>query len=154
MKPNLCDYSDAYILVTGNIAVVNGDNNTKVCFKKCCPFIRCLTHLNYEHVETAENLDLIMNLYNLIKYSDNYKQSSGTLWQRKRDEQNMTASGNTDNVNTNDSSSFKCNSSLLEGLTTRDVAANVNPDIANAHRLFLNVQITVPLKYVSSFFRS
>ena len=66
----------------------------------------------------------------------------------------MTAAGNIDNVNTNDSSSFKYNSSLLEGLTTRDVAANVNPDIANAHRLFLNAQITVPLKYVSSFFRS
>ena len=113
-----------------------------------------MAHLNDEHVETVENLDLTMNLYNLIEYSGNYEESSGSLWQYKRDEQNMTAAGNIDNVNTNDSSSFKYNSSLLEGLTTRDVAANVNPDIANAHRLFLNAQITVPLKYVSSFFRS
>ena len=43
---------------------------------------------------------------------------------------------------------------MLEGLTTRDVAANVNPDIANAHRLWLKAQIVVPLKYISSFFRS
>ena len=43
IKPNLCDYSDAYILVTGDIAVVGGNNNTKVCFKNCSPFIKCLT---------------------------------------------------------------------------------------------------------------
>ena len=52
------------------------------------------------------------------------------------------------------SSSFKYKSNLLKGVTTRDVAANVNPDIANAHRLFLNAQIVVPLKYLSNFFRS
>ena len=52
------------------------------------------------------------------------------------------------------SSSFKYKSNLLKGLTTRDVAANVNPNIANTHRLFVNAQIAVPLKYISSFFRS
>ena len=95
-----------------------------------------------------------MNLYNLIEYSDNYEQSSGSLWQYKRDEQNMNAAGNINNVNTNDPSSFKYKSGLLEGLTTRDVAANANPDIANAHRLYLDAQAVVPLKYISSFFRS
>ena len=85
MKPNLCDYPDAYILVTGDIAVVNANNNTKVCFKNCSPFTRCVTHLNDEHIKTAENLDLIMNMYNLIEYSDNYVQSSGSSWQYKRD---------------------------------------------------------------------
>ena len=65
----------------------------------------------------------------------------------------MNAAGNIDNVNANDSSSFKYQSNLLKGLTTRDVGTNVNPDIANAHRLFLNAQI-VPLKYISPFFRS
>ena len=61
IKPNLIDFSDACILVTGNISVVNGDNNTKVCFKNCSPFISCVSHLNDEHIEIAENLDLIMN---------------------------------------------------------------------------------------------
>ena len=79
VKPNLSDYSDAYILVTGNIAVVNRDNNTKVCFKNCAPFTRCVTYLNDEHVEAVENLDLIINLCNLIEYSDNYQESSGSL---------------------------------------------------------------------------
>ena len=95
-----------------------------------------------------------MNLHNLIECSDNYEQSSGSLWQYKRDEQNMTAAGNIDNINANDSSSFKYKSNLLKGLTTKDVAENANPDIVNAHRLFLNAQITVPLKCVSSILRS
>ena len=99
--------SDAYILVTGNIAGVNGNNNTKVCFKNCNPFIRCVTHLNDEHVETADNLDIIMNLYNLIKYSDNHEQSSGSLFQYKRQEQPLNDAGNIDNVTAVNSSSFK-----------------------------------------------
>ena len=53
IKPNLCDYSDAYILVTGDIAVVNGNQNTSIAFKNCSPFIKCVAHLNDEYVETA-----------------------------------------------------------------------------------------------------
>ena len=154
IKPNLRDYSDVYILVTGNIAVANGNQNTLVSFKNCSPFTRCLTHLNDENVETADNLDIILNLYNLIEYSDNYEQSSGSLWQYKRDEQNLNAAGNIDNVNAHDLSSSKYKSNLLKGLITRDVAENVNLDIANAHRLFLNAKIVVPLKYLSNFFRA
>ena len=85
IKPNLCDYSDAYILVTGNIAVVNGNQNTLFSFKNCSTFTRCVTHINDENVETADNLDIVMNLYNLIEYSDNYADTSGCLWQYKRD---------------------------------------------------------------------
>ena len=65
----------------------------------------------------------------------------------------MNAAGDTDNDNANDLSSFKYKSNLLKGLTTRDVAGNVNSHISNAHRLYLNAQIVVPLKYVSSFSR-
>ena len=85
IKPNLCDYSDAYILVTGNIAVVNGNQNTLFSFKNCSTFTRCVTHINDENVETADNLDIVMNLYNLIEYSDNYADTSECLWQYKRD---------------------------------------------------------------------
>ena len=118
VKPNVCGYSDAYILVKGNIAVVNGNNNSLVSFKNCSPFTRCVTHVNDEHVETADNVDIIMNFYNLIEHSDSYEQSSGSLWQYKL------------------------------GLTTRDIATNVNQDIVNSHRLFLKAQIAIPLKYL------
>ena len=95
-----------------------------------------------------------MNMYNLLEYSDNFAESSESLWEYKRDEQKLTNAGNTDNVNTNDSSSFKYNSNLLKGLASRDIPANFNPDIANAHRLFTNAKIVAPLKYLSNFFRS
>ena len=75
IKPSLCDYSDAYILVTGDIKVADVAANTNVAFKNCVPFTRCGTHINDEHVETAENLDIIMPMYNLIEYSDNYADS-------------------------------------------------------------------------------
>ena len=85
IKSNLFDYSDAYILVTGDIKVADIAADTNVAFKNCAPFIRCVTHINDEHVETVENLDIIMPMYNLIEYSDNYSDSSGSLWQFKRD---------------------------------------------------------------------
>ena len=154
IKPDLVDYSDAYILVTGNIAVVAGNNNTLVCFKNCSPFTKYVTHLNDEHAETVENLNFIMNLYNLIEYNSNYSDTTGTLHQYRRGEQNMNTAENIDNVNANDSFSFKYKSNLFKGLNIRDAAANANPDIANAQSLYLNAQIFVPLKYASSFFRS
>ena len=85
IKPNLCDYSDAYIPVTGDIKVTDVPANTNVAFKNCVPFTRCVTHINDEQVETAENLNIIMPMYNLIEYSDNYADSSGSLYQFKRD---------------------------------------------------------------------
>ena len=85
IKPNLCDYSDAYILVTGDIKVAAVAADTNVAFKNCAPFTICVTHINDEHVETAENLDIIMPMYNLIDYSDNYADCSGSLYQFKRD---------------------------------------------------------------------
>ena len=55
IKPNLCDYTDAYILVTVDIKVADGAANTNVAFKNCAPFTRCVTHINDEHVQPAEN---------------------------------------------------------------------------------------------------
>ena len=106
IKSNLCDYSDAYILVTGDITATDGDANTKVAFKNCAPFTKCVTHVNNEHVDNADNLDNVMLMYNLIEYSDNYSDTSRSLWHFKRDEQNINDL-NPANVTTADSSSLK-----------------------------------------------
>ena len=79
IKSNLCDYTDAYILVTGDIKVTGIAADTNVAFKNCAPFTTCAAHINDKHVETAENLDIIMPMFNLIEYSDNYSGSSGSL---------------------------------------------------------------------------
>ena len=115
IKSNLCDYSDAYILVTGNITATGGDANTRVAFKNCAPFTKCITHINDEHVDNADNLDIIMPMYNLIEYSNNYSDTSGSLWQFKRDEKSIN-NGVPVNVNTTNSTSFKYKSSLWEYL--------------------------------------
>ena len=89
-----------------------GNANTKVAFKNCAPFTRCVTHINNEHVDTVENLDIIMHMYN---------ESPA-------------------NVTTADSSFFKYKSSCF-----------TNPDATGVLR---NGKISVPLKYLSNFWRS
>ena len=86
LKPNLCDYAEAYILVNGTIRVDNALNATRLALKNCTPFTKCNLEINDEHVDTAESLDIVMPMYNLIEYSDNYQDSSATLYQYKRDE--------------------------------------------------------------------
>ena len=141
IKSNLCDYSDAYILVTGDITATGGDANTKVAFKNCAPFTKCVTHINDEHVDNADNLDITMPMYNLIKYRDNYSDTSGSVWHFKRDEQSMN-DGDPANVTTAASSSFKYKSSFFKTLENDD------------NGVFKNVKIAVPLKYLSNFWRS
>ena len=113
IKPNLCDYSDAYIFVTGDIKVAAVAADTNVAFKNCAPFTRCITNINDEHVETDENLDIIMPMYNLLEYSDNYADCSRSLYQFKRDESPMNHNNNPLNITLNNSSSFKYKASLL-----------------------------------------
>ena len=144
IKPNLCDYSDAYILVTRDIKVAGVAADTNVAFKNCAPFTRCVTHINDEHVEAAENLDIIMPMYNLIEYFDNYADSSGSLYQFKRDESPMNNAGNPNNVALDNSTSFKYKASLLGKATDADVN----------DRSLKNTKRVVPLKYLSNSFRS
>ena len=120
IKPDLCDYSDAYILVTGDVKVAEVAANTNAAFKTCSPFTKCVTYINDEHVETAENLDIIIPMYTLIEYSDNYADSSGSLYQFKRVESPMNAARNTLNVALDNSISFKYKASLLKKVTDAD----------------------------------
>ena len=62
---------------------------TKAALKNCPPFTKCVTHINDEHADNADDLDIVMPMYNLIEYSNNYSDTSGSLWQFKRDEQNI-----------------------------------------------------------------
>ena len=136
----VCDYSEAYILITGDITARDGNADTKVAFKSCAPFARCVTHINDEHIDTAESLDIVMNMYNLIEYSYNYSITSGTLWQFIQHDQNMN-NGNPSDL-TNSSISFKYKPSILG-----------SPAVGN-NGLLKNAKIVTPLRYSSNFFRS
>ena len=128
----------------GDIKVAGVAANNNVAFKNCAPFTRCVTHINDEHVETAENLDIIMPMDNLIEYSDNYADSSGSLYQFKRNESPKNDAGNPSNVALDNSASFKYKASILGKAT----------DAYGNDRSLKNAKIAVPLKYISSFFRS
>ena len=79
IKLNLCDYSDGYILVTGNITATGGDANTRVSFENCAVFMKCITVINDEHVDDTNKLDIIMPMYDLIEYDNNYSYTSRSL---------------------------------------------------------------------------
>ena len=136
----MCDYAVAYILIDGTIRAAAANANTRLALKDCAPFTKCNIEINDEHVDTAENLDIVMPMYNLIEYLDNYQDSSATLYQYKRDEPpeaNAIADLTADNSN-----SFKYKVSLLG-----------NP-VLDGNIPKRSVKVVVPLKYLSNFFRS
>ena len=96
-------------LVTGDITVV-ANKYTNVAFKNCAPFCTCTTKINDIFVNEANHIYNAMSMYNLIEYSDNYSDTSGGLWQFKRDE---VPAGNVD-LTIDNSQSFKYKAVLVE----------------------------------------
>ena len=98
LRPNLCDYTDVYILVKGTIKITGaGDDDTtkrldernkSVIFKNCAPFTKCVNRINGTEIHNAQDIDIVMPLYELIKYSDNYSKTSASLWQYYKDDPN------------------------------------------------------------------
>ena len=143
LKSSLCDYSDAYILVKGKIEIAGAgadaaarqadETNKGVIFKNCVPFINCINKINNTEIDNAKDIDIVMPMYNLIEYSDNYAKTTGRLWQYFRDEP-------TTEDDIEDSESFKYKTKIT-GKTRND---NNEKD----------VEIMVPLKYLSNFWRA
>ena len=141
LKSSLCDYSDAYILVKGTITITGAgadaaarqadERDKGVAFKNCAPFTNCISEINNTQVDNAKDIDIVMPMYNLIEYSDNYAKTTGSLWQYFRHEPD-------DNIE--DSESFKSKIKIT-GKT---------PDNNNEK----DVEIMVPLKYLSNFWRT
>ena len=96
LKSSLYDYTDAYILVKGKITIAGAGKNATskqaderdkgVVFKNCAPFINCISEINNTQIDNAKDIDIVMPMYNLIEYSDNYAKSAGSLWQYFRDQ--------------------------------------------------------------------
>ena len=141
LKSNLCDYSDAYILVKGKVTITRAgadlaarltDGRDKgVAFKNFAPFTICISQISNTEIDNCKDIDIVMPMYNLIEYSDNYAKTSGSLWQYYRYEPN-------DNLA--DSESFKSKIKIT-GKT---------PDDGNEK----DVEVMVPLKYLSNFWRT
>ena len=120
LRPNLCDYADSYILVKGTITITGSagppagrlaarlarllaarqadERDKEVSFKNCAPFTKCISRINNTDIDNAHDIDIVMAIYNLTEYSDNYSKTSGSLCQYYKDDPN-------DNLT--DSESFK-----------------------------------------------
>ena len=95
IRSNLCDYADAYILVKGTITITGaGDDaaarqaderNKGVIFKNCAPFVKCISRINNTEIDNPKDIDIVMPMYNLTEYSDNYSKTSGSLQQYYKD---------------------------------------------------------------------
>ena len=86
IRSNLCDYTDAYLRVKGNITgqntgIATAPDNKKVTFKNCTLFINCISEINNAQVDDAHDVDIIMSMYKLIEYSDTCLKISGNIWQ-------------------------------------------------------------------------
>ena len=91
LQSSLCEYSDAYILVKGKITITGAGADAAarqadegVAFKNCVPFTNCISEIKNTQVDNAKDIDIVMSMYNLMEYSDNYAKTSGSLWQYYR----------------------------------------------------------------------
>ena len=112
LRSNLCDYADSYILVKGTITITGAgdaaaarqadERDKGVTFKNCAPFVKCISIINNTEIDNDKDIDIVMPMYNLIEYSDNYSKTSGTLWQYYKDDPN-------DNIADSESFKYKVN---------------------------------------------
>ena len=140
LNSSLCGYSDAYILVSETIAISNTgavatpNNSKNIIIKNCTLYTDCISEINNAQIDNAIDTDVVMPMYNLIEYSNNYSKTSGSLWQYHRDEPFLDSNGAIADIpaDNNNSASFT--------FKTRYVARDV--------------KIMVPLKYLSNFWRT
>ena len=158
---DLCDYSDAYIIVKGNITFgkktftandFDAPNNTaanatatlwwkKLVFKDNAPFISWISKINGVQIDNAEDLDVLMPMYNLLEYSKNYRKTADSLWNYYRDEPNSGANGGI-NYSIMGSKSFDYQANFIESSVTQN---NLTKS---------DVKIVMLLEYLSSFWRN
>ena len=137
LRSDLCEFSDAYIVVKGDITL-EGDNdankrNKNLAFRNHAPFINCISKINGVKFNNVEDLDVVMPMYNLLEYSKNYRKTTESLWNYYRDEPSNPLSSN--------SESFKYKTSIT-GKTPEN------------NDLLTNVKLVISLKYLSNFWRS
>ena len=141
IRSSLCDYADVYILVKGKITTAGAgdaaaarqadERNKSVIFKNCAPSTKCMSKIDDTEIDNAQYIDIVMPMYNLIEYSNNYSKTSSSLWQYYIYEPN-------DNLA--DSESFK---SKVKITGSTPAAGNTK-----------DVKIIVPLQYLSKFWRT
>ena len=144
LRSDSCDFSDAYIFVKGTITIVRPNNakrNKSVAFKNNALFINCISKINDVKIDNAEDLDVLMPMYNLLEYYKNYRKTTGSLWKYYRD-------GPIDPLS---SESFKYKKSITGNTYNINVSeAGYDPNKVGKNE----TEVVIPLKHSSNFWRS
>ena len=164
LRSSLCDYSNAYILVKGTGTVTGNEprdrQNRPLILKNNAPFVSCMTKINNEFIEDADDLDIVM--YNLLEYSKNYRKTIGSLYNYYRDElRDDNDNDNFGNIKVVNSEAFKYKNKIIENTYNVDsirVAAaggrEPNPDYRANLSGTSNVILAIPLKHLGNFWRA
>ena len=162
LRSNLCDYSNAFILVKGTITVTGpGDNNIgdnirdkknrSLILKDNAPFFSCITRINGELFEDADDLDIVMPMYNLLEYSKNYRKTIGSLYNYYRDELTNDNNDNFANRNVVNSEAFKYKNKITGNTYNVDAGAEGYDVNKNGTQ---EIELAIPLKYLGNFWRA
>ena len=163
LRSNLCDYCDAYILVKGTIMVTalganNNANNIRdkknrpLILKNNTPFVSCITRINGELIEDADDLDIVLSMYNLLEYGKNYRKTIGSLYNYYRDELSDDADDNNfDNIKVVNSEAFKYKNKTTGNTYNVDAGAQGYDVNKNGTQ---EVELPIPLKYLGNFWRA
>ena len=160
LRSDLCDYADAYILVNGTITVtanaeannIRDKRNRPLILKNNAPFVSCITKINNELIEDAEDLDVLMPMYNLLEYSKNYKETIGSFYNYYRDElSNDDDDNNFNSIKVVNSNVFKYKNKTIGNTYNVDAAAAGYDANKNGAQ---EVAIAIPLKYLGNFWRA
>ena len=157
LRSNLYDYSDAYILVKGTITVTalganNGANNIRDKKIENAPSVSCITRINGELIEDADDLDIVKPMYNLLEYSKNFRKTIGSLYNYYRDE--LTNDGhdnNFDNRNVVNSEAFKYKNKITGNTYNLDAGAQGYDVNKNGTQ---KIELAIPLKHLGNFWRA
>ena len=148
LRSDLYDSSDAYIVAKGKISVTDTNNvnkqSKKLTFQNNTPFRSCISKINNAFIDNAKDPDIVMPMYNLLEYSNNYSMTVSSFWNYYRDEVNDSANDNNhansfriNNSKTTTSKSFEYKTKLIESTPNNDCR--------------LDVEVFLPLKYLSNF---
>ena len=163
LRSSLCDYSDGYILVKGTITVTasganNGANNIRdkknrpVILKNNAPFVSCITKINGELIEDANDLDIVIPMYNLLEYSKNYRKTIGSLYNYYRDELSNDADDNNfGNIKVVNSNTFKYKNKITGNTYNVDAGVDGYDINKNGEK---EIELAIPLKYLGNFWRA
>ena len=162
LRSNLCNYSDAYILAKGTITVtapgVNNDadnirnkRNRPLILKNNAPFVSCITRINGELIEDADDLDIVMSMYNLLEYSKNYRKTIGSLYNYYRDELTNDDNDNFAKIKVVNSEAFKYKNKITGNTYNVDAAAQGYDVNKNGTQ---EIELAIPLKYLGNFWKA